>query len=204
MTFTFLPLFSLPYNALQPAGALAGIAAALCPALSVGKALPKLKDPDRLPDPTTVQRWARDLDCSELAVSFISQIVTRVAHWLERGRQALDGSGAFVLDPLRLCKISVLCVFENSLYPPSLPGLPHRRPTLGSGGEKGTVGEDVEALKRRLSLLDYLRSIIGLVILRVDPSSSDSVRCTRDPAFVLCQHAQGLFSTVTAAAGAVI
>jgi len=31
------------------------------------------------------------------------------------------------------------------------------RPTLGSGGEKGTVGEDVEALKRRMPLLDYLR-----------------------------------------------
>ena len=30
-------------------------------------------------------------------------------------------------------------------------------PTLGSGGEKSVVGEDVETLKRRLPLLDYLR-----------------------------------------------
>ena len=30
-------------------------------------------------------------------------------------------------------------------------------PTLGSGGEKGTVGEDVEALKRRMPLIEYLR-----------------------------------------------
>ena len=35
----------------------------------------------------------------------------------------------------------------------------HRQPapTLGSGGGKGAVGEDVEALKRRLPLLEYLR-----------------------------------------------
>jgi hypothetical protein len=39
------------------------------------KALPKLKDPDRSPDPTTVQRWASGLDCSQLLVSFISQTV---------------------------------------------------------------------------------------------------------------------------------
>jgi hypothetical protein len=93
MTFTFLPLFSLPYthySLLARWQALQLRFAEHCP---WEKALPKLKDPDRLPDPTTVQRWARDLDCSELAVSFISQIVTRVAHWLERGRQALDGSG---------------------------------------------------------------------------------------------------------------
>jgi len=56
------------------------------------KALPKLKDPDRSPDPTTVQRWASGLDCSQLLVSFISQTVTRVAHWLDRGRQAVDES----------------------------------------------------------------------------------------------------------------
>src|ERR1700739_749984 len=30
-------------------------------------------------------------------------------------------------------------------------------PRLGSGGEKGAVGEDVETLKRRLPLLEYLR-----------------------------------------------
>ena len=33
----------------------------------------------------------------------------------------------------------------------------HRCPTLGSGGEKDTVGEDVVTLKRRMPLLDYLR-----------------------------------------------
>ena len=34
---------------------------------------------------------------------------------------------------------------------------PPTAPTLGSGGEKGAVGEDVVTLKRRMPLLDYLR-----------------------------------------------
>ncbi len=36
-------------------------------------------------------------------------------------------------------------------------GFQRPAPTLGSGGEKSVVGEDVETLKRRLPLLDYLR-----------------------------------------------
>jgi hypothetical protein len=57
------------------------------------KALPRLKDPDRLPDSSTVRRWASGLDSTHLALSFLSQTVTRVAHWLDRGRQALDEAG---------------------------------------------------------------------------------------------------------------
>jgi hypothetical protein len=57
------------------------------------KALPKLKDPDRLPDPSTVRRWSSGLDCSHLAPSFLSQTVTQVAHWLDHGRQVLDEAG---------------------------------------------------------------------------------------------------------------
>jgi hypothetical protein len=43
-------------------------------------ALPKLQDPDRLPDPSTVRRWWSDLDCSQLVPSFFSQTVAGVAH----------------------------------------------------------------------------------------------------------------------------
>jgi hypothetical protein len=60
------------------------------------KALPKLKDADRLPDPSTVRRWSSGLDSSQVALSFLSQTVTRVAHWLTRSRQA-DGEAG----PLR-------------------------------------------------------------------------------------------------------
>jgi hypothetical protein len=53
-------------------------------------ALPKLQDPDRLPDPSTVCRWWSDFDCSQLVPSFLSQTVTRVAHWLACSHQADD------------------------------------------------------------------------------------------------------------------
>ena len=53
-------------------------------------ALPKLQDPDLLPDPSTVRRWWSDLDSSQLVASFFSQTVARVAHWLVRSRQAED------------------------------------------------------------------------------------------------------------------
>jgi hypothetical protein len=93
MTFTFLPVFSLPYTHYSLLARCHALQLRFAQHGSWEKALPKLKDPDRLPDPTTVRRWARDLDSSELAVSFISQIVTRIAHWLEPVRQALDESG---------------------------------------------------------------------------------------------------------------
>ena len=89
-TFTFLPVFSLPYthySLLARCQALQRRFAEHCP---WEKALPKLKDPDRLPDPTTVQRWASGLDFSQPALSFLRQTVTRAAHWLDRGRQGLD------------------------------------------------------------------------------------------------------------------
>jgi hypothetical protein len=52
------------------------------------KASPKLKDPDRLPDPTTVRRWSSGLDLSQPALSFLSQTVARMAHWLARSHHA--------------------------------------------------------------------------------------------------------------------
>jgi hypothetical protein len=57
------------------------------------KALPKLKDPDRLPDSSTVRRWASGLDFSQPELSFLRQTVTRVAYWLDRGRKTLDEAG---------------------------------------------------------------------------------------------------------------
>jgi hypothetical protein len=49
--------------------------------------VPTLKDPDRLPDTSTVRRWSSDLDSSQLALSLLSQTVRRIAHWLDRGRE---------------------------------------------------------------------------------------------------------------------
>jgi hypothetical protein len=74
------------------------------------KALPKLKDADRLPDPSTVRRWSSGVSFSQPELGFRRQTVARVAHWLCRGHQVLDEVGPLswitlaieVLWPLRL------------------------------------------------------------------------------------------------------
>ena len=52
------------------------------------EAMPTLKDPNRVPDPSTLRRWARGLDSSEPARSFLRQTLARVAHWLVPEGQA--------------------------------------------------------------------------------------------------------------------
>jgi hypothetical protein len=52
------------------------------------EAMPTLKDPNRMPDPSTLRRWANGLDHSEPALSFLHQTLTHVTHWLARDDQA--------------------------------------------------------------------------------------------------------------------
>ena len=52
------------------------------------EAVPTLKDPNRMPDPSTLRRWARGLDPSQPAPSFLRQTLARVAHWLVPHGQA--------------------------------------------------------------------------------------------------------------------
>jgi hypothetical protein len=95
-TFTFLPLFSLPYTQYSLLARCEALRLRVVEHCPWEKALPKLKDADRLPDPSTVRRWSSGLDSSQAALSFLSQTVTRVVHWLTRSRQA-DGEAG----PLR-------------------------------------------------------------------------------------------------------
>ena len=90
ITFTFLPLFSLPYTHYSLVARCHALQRRFVEHCSWEKASPKLQDSDRLPDPCTVRRWSNGLDCLQLVLSFLSQTVTRVAHWLARGRQAVD------------------------------------------------------------------------------------------------------------------
>jgi hypothetical protein len=96
MTFTILPVFSLPYTHYSLLARCRALFRRLMEHCSWEKALPKLRDPDRLPDPSTVRRWSNGLDGSDPGLSFLSQTVSRVAHWLERSHQA-DGEAG----PLR-------------------------------------------------------------------------------------------------------
>jgi Domain of unknown function (DUF6431) len=109
-TFTFLPVFSLPYTQYSLLARCEALRLRFAEHCSWEKALPRLKDADRLPDPSTVRRWSIGVELPQPALSFLSQTVTRVTHWLSRGRQVLDHAGPLswitpaleVLWPLRL------------------------------------------------------------------------------------------------------
>jgi len=83
-----LPVFSLPYthySLLARAQALRRHFAEHC---SWEEATPTLKDPDRVPDPSTLRRWSGGLDRSQPAASFRRQTFARLVHWLGRGAPA--------------------------------------------------------------------------------------------------------------------
>lgn len=109
-TFTFLPLFSLPYTHFSLFARCQALWLRFREHCSWEKAVPRLKDADRLPDASTVRRWSRELDCSELAVSFRRQTMACVARWLQRGNRSdaqmsplpWMSSAVEVLWPLRL------------------------------------------------------------------------------------------------------
>jgi uncharacterized protein DUF6431 len=109
-TFTFLPLFSLPYTHFSLFARSQALWRRLKEHCSWEKATPKLKDADRVPDASTVRRWSRGLDCSDQPVSFVRQTMACIALWLGRGNhsdpQAAPlpwmSSALEVLWPLRL------------------------------------------------------------------------------------------------------
>jgi hypothetical protein len=57
------------------------------------KASPTLKDPDRLPDPSTVRRWSSDLDPSQPSLFFLRKTLACVGDWLARSHQADSEAG---------------------------------------------------------------------------------------------------------------
>ena len=74
------------------------------------EATPPLKDPNQLPDPSTLRRWSIGLDRLQPAASFRRQTFARVARWLRRDAPADPQIGPLpgltpvlqVLWPLRL------------------------------------------------------------------------------------------------------
>ena len=109
-TFTFLPPLSLPYTHYSLLARCQALRRRLGEHRSWEESTPPLKDPDRVPDPSTLRRWAHGLDPSQPARSFFRQTLARVAHWLARGSQAYPDVGPLsgltpvlqVLWPLRL------------------------------------------------------------------------------------------------------
>jgi hypothetical protein len=109
-TFTFLPILSLPYTHYSLLTRCQALRRRFVEYSSWEEAIPTLKDPNRMPDPSTLRRWAHGLDHSQPALSFLHQTLVRVAHWLERGDSAEHEAGPLswltpvlqILWPLRL------------------------------------------------------------------------------------------------------
>ena len=95
LTFTFLPVFSLPYTHYSLMARSQALRRYFLEHRSLENAAPSLKNPDRTPDPSTLRRWFRSLDSSQPAFSFLRPMLRAIADWLARGEQLQCG-------PLRL------------------------------------------------------------------------------------------------------
>jgi hypothetical protein len=92
LTFTFLPVFSLPYTHYSLIARSQALQRYFLEYGSWESAAPPLKDPDRVPDPSTLRRWFRDLDSSWPAFSRLRPALDVVRQWLTRGEQLACGS----------------------------------------------------------------------------------------------------------------
>lgn len=86
LTFTFLPVFSLPYTHYSLLARSHALRRYFLEHKSLESAAPPLKDPNRVTDSSTLRRWFRSLDPSP-AFSFLRSAVRIIADWLARGEQ---------------------------------------------------------------------------------------------------------------------
>ena len=91
-TFTFLPVFSLPYTHYSLLARCQALLRRFVEHCSWEKAAPKFKDADRLPDSSTVRRWSQGVDESQPALSFLRKTAARAAQWLESAYSHRDGT----------------------------------------------------------------------------------------------------------------
>jgi len=92
-TFTFLPWLSLPYTHYSLLARCQALRRRFVEHYSWEQATPTFKDPDRVPDSSTLRRWSSGLDRSQPGLSFLRQTLARVAHWLARGDPADPEAG---------------------------------------------------------------------------------------------------------------
>jgi len=83
-TFTFLSWLSLPYTHYSVLARCQALRRRFVEHYSWEQATPTLKDPDRVPDSSTLRRWSSGLDRSQPGLSFLRQTLDRVAYWLAR------------------------------------------------------------------------------------------------------------------------
>jgi len=82
MTFSFLPVFSLPYTHYSLLARCQALLRRFVEHCSWEKAAPKFKDADRVPDSSTVRRWSQGVEESQPIHSFVRQTAVRLAQRL--------------------------------------------------------------------------------------------------------------------------
>ena len=90
-TFTFLPVFSLPYTDYSLLARCQALLRRFVEHCSWEMAAPKFKDADRVPDSSTVRRWSQGVDESQPIHSFVHKTAARAAQWLESVHQDKTG-----------------------------------------------------------------------------------------------------------------
>lgn len=92
-TFTFLPIFSLPYTHYSLLARCQALLRRFVEHCSWEKAAAKFKDADRVPDSSTVRRWSEGVDESQPIHSFVRKTAARVAQWLESAHSDQNEAG---------------------------------------------------------------------------------------------------------------
>jgi hypothetical protein len=81
-TITFLPVFSLPYTHYSLIARSEALRRYFVDGCCWEEAVPPLKDPDRVPDSSTLRRWFRELDSSHPPFTFLRRAIATVDHWI--------------------------------------------------------------------------------------------------------------------------
>ena len=84
-TITFLPLFSLPYTHYSLIARSEALRRYFVDHGSWEAAAPRLKDPHRVADPSTLRRWFRALDSSQPPFLFLRRTLQAFNQWLLEG-----------------------------------------------------------------------------------------------------------------------
>jgi hypothetical protein len=90
VTITFLPAFSLPYTHYSLVARSEVLRRRFLEGCSWEDAAPLLKDPDRVPSPSSLRRWCCSLDSSR-AFSFLRRALKTITPWLECGESPIFG-----------------------------------------------------------------------------------------------------------------
>jgi hypothetical protein len=139
-TLTFLPAFSLPYSHYSLVARSEALRRRFVEHCSWESAAPPLKDPHRVPDPSTLRCWCSRLDSSP-AFSSLRRMLEAVEQWLARDEQLAYGS-------LRLSWPTVFCFLQVFWPWPPAP----LRPARGFSSSPTILAWEPELPVRTLTL----------------------------------------------------